>query len=186
LETWPGTLDILSGFWQALGRDIDVFHPVHALGAGKMANNMTVSTKGRYGLRLLLDIALHQAQGAVNLGDIAQRQEISPKYLWQVVNPLKAGGVVRVTRGAKGGYVLAKPAERITLCEVLELLEGPVALVDCVSSQGDCDRTADCITREIWCELTATIQNALRGITLAEIVERARARVAANEPSYII
>ncbi len=147
---------------------------------------MTVSTKGRYGLRLLLDIALHQEYGAVNLNEIAQRQEISHKYLWQVINPLKAGGIVRVTRGAKGGYVLARPAERITLCDVLELLEGPVALVDCVISPGSCDRNGDCITREVWSELTIVIKNALRGFTLADIVERARVRVSANEPNFMI
>lgn len=147
---------------------------------------MTVSTKGRYGLRLLLDIALHQEHGAVNLNDIAQRQEISPKYLWQVINPLRAGGIVRVTRGAKGGYVLARSAESITLCDVLELLEGPVALVDCVDSQEVCERSGSCVTREVWSELTGVIQKALRGFTLADIVERARVRLLANEPNYII
>jgi len=147
---------------------------------------MTVSTKGRYGLRLLLDIALHQEHGAVNLNDIAKRQQISSKYLWQVVNPLKAGGIVRVTRGARGGYMLARPAERITLCDVLELLEGPLALADCVASRASCERSADCVTREIWSELTTVIRNTLRGIALADIVERVRTRQAAAETNYMI
>lgn len=147
---------------------------------------MTVSTKGRYGLRLLLDIALHHENGAVNLKDIARRQKISAKYLWQVINPLKAGGIVRVTRGAKGGYVLAKPAERITLYDVLEILEGPVALAECVGSRRTCERSADCVTREIWSELTMVIQNAMRGFTLADIVERARLRQLMGESNYMI
>jgi len=145
-----------------------------------------VSTKGRYGLRLLLDIALHQDGGAVNLNDIASRQRISSKYLWQVINPLKAGGIVRVTRGARGGYVLARPAERITLCDVLDLLEGPMLMTECAGGPGRCEHEAGCITREIWTELTATIRKTLCGYTLADIVERAHARLAGNEPNFVI
>ena len=80
---------------------------------------MRVSTKGRYGLRILLDVALNQQRGPVALRDISRRQEISQKYLWQVINPLKAAGLINVTRGARGGYVLARSPDKISLREIV-------------------------------------------------------------------
>lgn len=133
---------------------------------------MRVSTKGRYGLRTLMDIAMHQAKGPVTLNDIAERQEISVKYLWQVINPLKTSGVLRVTRGAKGGYVLARRPEDITMLEVMNILEGPVSLVDCLTKRDSCSRTDRCVARTVWQEVNDAVEKAMKGITLAEVLHR--------------
>jgi len=131
-----------------------------------------VSTKGRYGLRTLVDIALHQNKGAVTLNDIAKRQEISVKYLWQVINPLKTSGLLSVTRGAKGGYSLARRPDEIDMLEVVSTLEGPLSLVECLSSDDVCDRIDTCVARSVWMEVNQTVAKSLKGITLAEVLRR--------------
>lgn len=133
---------------------------------------MRVSTKGRYGLRTLVDIALHQDKGAVTLNDIAQRQEISVKYLWQVINPLKTSGLLSVMRGAKGGYMLAKRPEEINMLEVVTTLEGPMSVVDCLTRDDVCDRIDTCVARSVWVEVNQAVEKALKGITLAEVLRR--------------
>ena len=133
---------------------------------------MKVSTKGRYGLRTLMDIADHQTKGPVNLGDIAERQGISAKYLWQIVNLLKTAGFVRGTRGPKGGYVLLRDPSEITLLDVIQTLEGPLSLVECVDSPDFCPRTEACVAHSVWEEVSVAIRNALQKITLAEILRR--------------
>jgi Rrf2 family protein len=130
-----------------------------------------ISTKGRYGLRLLVDIALHQDAGVVTLRDISERQDISIKYLWQVINPLKNAGLVQVVRGARGGFVLARTADRITVYDVVSILEGPMALVPCVKTS-KCDRVTVCAVREVWCALDQALERSMRGITLGDIVRR--------------
>jgi len=145
---------------------------------------MKISTKGRYGLRTLMDIALHQHNGPVPLNDIAERQGISAKYLWQVMNPLRTAGVVNVVRGAHGGYSLAKPPEQVTLLDLVEVLEGPVSIVDCVQVPENCERTLICASRTIWDEINSSLIAALRGITLAEVIERQRGVTEAGE--YVI
>ena len=143
-----------------------------------------VSTKGRYGLRLMIDLALHQqADGVVRLRDIAERQAISGKYLWQVINPLKNAGLVSVLRGAHGGFALARPPDKITVYDIVALLEGPMALVPCVRSRSDCERAAECAAREVWTAVDRALERALRGVTLAAIVRRARQ---APGGSYVI
>ncbi len=133
---------------------------------------MRISTKGRYGLRTLMDIALHQAKGPVTLNDIADRQKISVKYLWQVINPLKTSGLLSVTRGAKGGYVLARRPEEITMLEVVTNLEGPMSIVECITNEESCDRLNTCIARTVWMEVNHAVEKALGGITLAEVLRR--------------
>ena len=133
---------------------------------------MKISTKGRYGLRTLMDIAVHQAKGPVNLNDIAERQGISAKYLWQIVNLLKTAGFVRGTRGPKGGYVLLRDPSEITLLDVIQILEGPVSLVECVDSPDFCARTENCVAHAVWSEVSQSIRDSLRNITLAEILRR--------------
>ncbi len=130
---------------------------------------MTISTKGRYGLRLLIDIAVHQKDGIVRLKDIAERQSLSIKYLWQIINPLKAAGLVRVTRGARGGFVLAKEPEAITVLDVVSIMEGPVALVECVATRA-CSRVGTCAAHVIWSRLTKTMVESMESVTLAEAV----------------
>ena len=133
---------------------------------------MKISTKGRYGLRTLMDIAVHQANGPVNLNDIAERQGISAKYLWQIVNLLKTAGFVRGTRGPKGGYVLVRPPSEITLLDVIQILEGPVTLVECVDDPDLCSRVGDCVAHSVWTEVSLAIRDALRTVTLSEILRR--------------
>ena len=133
---------------------------------------MRISTKGRYGLRTLMDIALHQAKGPVTLNEIAERQAISVKYLWQVINPLKTSGLLNVTRGAKGGYVLARRPEDITMLEVVTNLEGPMSVVECITKEDACDRLNSCIARTVWLEVNRAVEKALGGITLAELLRR--------------
>lgn len=133
---------------------------------------MKISTKGRYGLRTLMDIAIHQADGPVNLRDIAERQGISSKYLWQIVNLLKTAGLVRGLRGPKGGYVLLRPPAAITLLDVIQILEGPISLVECVDDSSYCDRMRNCVTHSIWSEVSQSVRDALARVTLAEILRR--------------
>ena len=102
---------------------------------------MKLSTRGRYGVRLMLDLALHYGEGPIFLKDIAERQGISEKYLWQLINPLKTTGLINSQRGAHGGYVLGKAPERISLKEILQILEGSLCLVDCVDNPSFCERS---------------------------------------------
>lgn len=133
---------------------------------------MKVSTKGRYGLRTLMDIANHQANGPVNLNDIAERQVISSKYLWQITNLLKTAGFLSGSRGPKGGYVLLLDPAKITLLHVLETLEGPLSLVECVDNADFCNRIENCVAHSVWAEVSQAIRESLRKITLAEILRR--------------
>ena len=133
---------------------------------------MRVSTKGRYGLRILLDVAVFEKQGPVALRDISRRQNISQKYLWQVINPLKVAGLLRATRGAHGGYVLAKSPQRISIRDIVDILEGPVSVVGCVQSPNTCDRSATCTARSAWSEVEAKINEVMEGITLQHLLER--------------
>ena len=146
---------------------------------------MHVSTKGRYGLRILLDVAVHEKQGPVALRDISRRQQISQKYLWQVINPLKLAGLLRATRGAHGGYVLAKSPTRISIRDIVEILEGPVAVVGCVQSPGTCDRSATCAARGAWAEVEAKIKEAMDGISLQYLLDR-QATQELSDSSYEI
>ena len=145
---------------------------------------MKISTKGRYGLRTLMDIAVHQTKGPVNLNDIAERQGISAKYLWQIMNLLKTAGLVRGTRGPKGGYILLRDPATITLLDVIQILEGPVTLVECVDDPDFCTRTANCVAHTVWDEVSQAIRNALQKITLAEILRRHAA--AGSSSHYVI
>jgi Rrf2 family transcriptional regulator, cysteine metabolism repressor len=132
---------------------------------------MKLSTRGRYGVRLMLDLALHEGEGPVLLREIARRQEISEKYLWQLINPLKVAGLINSLRGAHGGYVLAKKPAEINLKEILAVLEGSLCLVDCVENPSGCDRSPNCITRDVWSEASKGILNVLESMTLEKMVE---------------
>lgn len=147
---------------------------------------MKISTKGRYGLRVLLDIAAHQDSGPVILRDIAKRQGISEKYLWQVINPMKAAGYVNSARGAKGGYMLARETGTITLLDVITVLEGPVCVVDCVDEPGICDRSSQCVARSVWGRIERSIKTTLAGITLKELVDEEKEMESRFSLSYVI
>lgn len=132
---------------------------------------MMISTKGRYALRFLADLAQHQESGYVALRDVAQRQEISEKYLEIVVKELVKGGFLTALRGKGGGYRLTRPPEEIGVKEVLERMEGPLAPVTCLEpGRGDCSRKADCPTLPLWQGLDQVIGAYLERFTLADLV----------------
>ena len=135
---------------------------------------MRLSTKGRYGLRALLDLALHQNEGPILLKDIARRQEFSLPYLQHVIAPLIASGLVKTTRGAGGGVSLLKPPSEIRLSEVVQPLEGCVTPVQCVNNPASCHRSISCVTRDIWGEITDAMSQVLDSTTLQDLVERQR------------
>ena len=133
---------------------------------------MRLSTKGRYGSRAMLDLALYFGKGPILLKDIAMRQEIPLRYLEQLISPLKASGLVKSTRGARGGYVLSKSPSEIKLSEIIHALEGSIALVECVIRPKVCRRSEKCVTRDVWVEIYQTIHAILESLTLEELVKR--------------
>lgn len=133
---------------------------------------MKLSTRGRYGTRIMLEIALNPDREPILLKDIAQRQQISLTYLEHLIKPLVAAGLVRSSRGPKGGISLAKPADEIRLSEVLQLLEGSMAPVDCVNDPAACSRATLCVTRDVWGELKGVIDGYLGSVTLQNLLER--------------
>lgn len=138
---------------------------------------MRLSTKGRYGVRAMFDLALHSGEGAIALKSVAQREHISEKYLEHLFANLKKAGLIHSVRGAQGGYRLARPADEITLGDIIRVLEGPVAPTECVIEDGGrekCERSGECIMRTVWCRVRDEINEILDKITLAEIVEEQR------------
>ena len=145
---------------------------------------MKLSTKGRYGIRLMVDLALHHGEGQILLKDIAERQEISEKYLWQLIPPLKNAGLLSSTRGAHGGYMLTKPPAQITLKDIVIAVEGSMCLVDCVDNPSVCSRADTCASRDVWCEISEKILQALEAITLEKLVEQQQRKTKAL--TYVI
>ncbi len=137
---------------------------------------MKLSTKGRYGVRLMIELAAHYGEGPILLREIAKQEEISEKYLSNLVNPLKAKGLVEATRGVHGGYVLAKSPEKITMQEIVEALEGPLCLVDCVERPTVCSRTSRCSAHDLWTEMAEGMVQVLKTHTLADMVVRQKAK----------
>jgi len=147
---------------------------------------MKLSTRGRYGLRALLDLAVHQGEGMVLLKDIARRQEVSLPYLEHLITPLIAGGLVKSTRGARGGVLLLKPPAEVKLTEVVQLLEGSIALVDCVNDPKVCHRSTSCVTRDIWMQIKDAMTQVLDSTTLQDLVERQRQKEQTETGMYHI
>ena len=147
---------------------------------------MKLSTRGRYGLRALLDLAVHQGEGMVLLKDIARRQEVSLPYLEHLITPLIAGGLVKSTRGARGGVLLVKPPAEVKLTEVVQLLEGSIAPVDCVNDPRVCSRSASCVTRDIWMQIKDAMIQVLDSTTLQDLVERQRQKEQTETGMYHI
>lgn len=136
---------------------------------------MKISTKGRYALRMLLDLAQHQEDGYIALKDIAQRQEISKKYLEQIVPLFNKTDLLQTNRGFQGGYRLAKSPAQCTVGEVLRITEGSLSPVACLDRvPNECVRQADCITLPVWEGLYKVICDYLDGITLQDILDRWR------------
>ncbi|MFR5876317.1 MAG: RrF2 family transcriptional regulator [Eubacterium sp.] len=138
---------------------------------------MKISTKGRYALRMLLDLAEHQQNGYVSLKDIAARQEISKKYLEQIVSLLNKSDVLRANRGYQGGYRLVKDASEYTVGDVLRITEGGLAPVACLDYEPiRCDRAEDCATLPVWQGLNKVINEYLDSITLQDIIDMKKSK----------
>ncbi len=137
-----------------------------------------LSTKGRYGTRLMLNLALHYNEGreAVVLKNISAEEDLSIRYLEQIIIPLKINKLVKSVRGAGGGYTLAKHPSEINLCEIIEVLEGSCALVDCVEDPDSCERMTECATFEVWKEASELLKNFFKSKTLQDLVEIARGK----------
>jgi len=131
---------------------------------------MKLSTRTRYGIRAILELAMSDNKVPLQLKIIAERQEISVKYLEQLIVVLKAAGFVRSIRGAKGGYMLAKAPDQIELIDVLHCLEGTVTTVECVENKDYCVRAADCAARDLWVKVQNAIEDVLKSMTLQDLV----------------
>jgi Rrf2 family protein len=140
---------------------------------------MKLSTKGRYGVRFMMELALHNGDGPVLLKDIAERQEISEKYLGQLIPPLKNVGLISSVRGARGGYMLAKPPAQITLKDIVTTLEGSMCLVECVDDPSVCKRSATCAARDVWSEIAQKMLQTLESLTLEKMIEKQRNKIEA-------
>jgi len=128
---------------------------------------MKLSTRSRYGTRLVLDLAKRFNEGPVSIGEIAGRQGISVKYLEQLIIPLKQGNFIKSVRGPKGGHMLSRPPEEITVGEVVKALEGGMSLADCVENPEECNRSEKCATRNIWRAASKAMYDKLDSMTLA-------------------
>ena len=131
---------------------------------------MKISTKGRYGLRLVLDLAVNYDNGLISLKDIAQRQEISEKYLEQIIILLHKSGLIKSMRGAQGGYTLTRSPKDITVGEVLRSLEGPFVPVDCVLNPSSCPRSPKCATITVWEKIGNAVNGVLDSMTMQDLV----------------
>lgn len=135
---------------------------------------MKISTRGRYALRLMLDLAVYGGGQPVSLRDVAKRQGISDKYLEQIVTPLSRAGLVRAVRGAGGGYLLTRAPEDYTVGDILRPLEGDLAPVECATDAEYCLRCGECVTVTLWREIHQAVSRVVDGTTLADLVERQR------------
>ncbi len=143
---------------------------------------MKLTTKGRYGLRLMLELALNHGRGPILVDHIAKNQEISGKYIHVLVTALRNAGMVRATRGPNGGYELGRNPETISILEIVEALEGKNTLLECVGDSCSCPRAKTCAARDLWVEVVETMDGILSKRTLADLAEKQRAK---SEPSLM-
>lgn len=137
---------------------------------------MKVSTKSRYGVAAMVDLAQHYGEGPVALRGVAERQQVSEHYLEQLMSSLRRAGLVRSLRGAQGGYELAKPPANVSVGDIVRAMEGPIAPVDCLLAEKSdtnpyCGKTTRCIRRDIWRKMGDSINETLDGITLQSLCE---------------
>ncbi|MGE4548385.1 MAG: Rrf2 family transcriptional regulator [Intestinibacillus sp.] len=138
---------------------------------------MKISTRGRYALRLMLDLARQDPEQYVTIKSIAERQEISSKYLEQIIPALSRAGFVKSVRGAQGGYRLTRPPEEYTVGMILRLIEGSLAPVACMDDNpNQCPRCGECVTLDVWKQLDAAISGVIDHITLADLLENQKAK----------
>jgi len=146
---------------------------------------MKLSTRSRYGVRLMFELALNYGKGPVLLKNIAKNQEMSEKYLSKLIIPLKVAGFVNSIRGAHGGYILAKEPDRISIKDIVEILEGDLSPVDCVKNALLCKRVSVCPARDVWCKLENEISKTLESISLEDVVKNSQTKEG-NSLAYCI
>ena len=134
---------------------------------------MKLSTRTRYAVRAMIELARHELTRPLQLKIIAERQEISVKYLEQLMAVLKSAGLIKSIRGSKGGYVLARAPNQIALSDILHCVEAPITTVECVEDSASCARAADCAAREIWRRVEQAIEQVLQSITLQDVADMA-------------
>lgn len=137
---------------------------------------MKLSTRSRYGTRMMLDLAQHYKEGPVQIGEIAKRQEVSVKYLEQLIIPLKKANLIKSIRGPKGGHMLAKSPIEITVGQIVKVLEGGIDLSNCIEDADVCERSSDCLTRGIWEEATKAMYDKLNSIPLSKAIKKRKRR----------
>ena len=150
---------------------------------------MKVSTKGHYGVQAMFDLAQHFGEGPISLKSIAERQDLSEHYLEQLIASLRKAGLVKSVRGAQGGYTLSKGPDEIKVGDIIRVLEGPIAPVECVTEKGpeNCMKAEFCITRSVWERVRVSIEDVLDSITLADMCKDAeKAKMANNFYMYYI
>lgn len=131
---------------------------------------MRLTTRSRYGTRLVLDIAKHQDKKPVQAGEIASRQGISVKYLELLISELKKAGYIRSQRGAKGGHMLTRPPKDISVGEIVELLEGDIHLTECHRNAASCPRSSTCPTRKLWKDVEDLVHDKLYSVTIQDLI----------------
>ncbi len=145
---------------------------------------MKISTKGRYALRMMLDLAEHQGDGYIALKDIAERQNVSKKYLEQIVPILNKADILNTNRGYQGGYRLARTPDKYTVGDILRITEGSISPVACLDKNPvECERAAECATLPVWQGLYKVIADYLDGITLQDILDKQHDRCCSD---YVI
>lgn len=144
---------------------------------------MKISTKGRYALRMLLDLAEHQGDGFIALKEVAARQNISKKYLEQIIPVFSKSGILQTNRGVQGGYRLAEPPGRYTVGTILRMTEGSLSPLVCAGQEtAECERSGKCAMLPVWQGLTRVISEYLDGITLQDILDQQRERGSSAYP----
>ena len=147
---------------------------------------MKLSTRSLYGIRALLDLALNEVNGPVPLKDIALRQDISLHYLEHLITPLVRAGIIRSTRGARGGVQLIKDPRETKLSEVIQLLEGSINLAECVTNPESCPRSEVCAARDIWSDMKKAVDDVLESTTLQDLVERQKIKEQPEQVMYYV
>ena len=132
---------------------------------------MKLSTRSRYGTRMMLDLAQHYNEGPVQISQIAKRQDISVKYLEQLIIPLKKACYIKSVRGPKGGHMLAKPPKEITIGQIVKILEGSIDLSVCIGDSGKCERSAECLIRDTWEEASKAMYDKLNSVSLSKVLK---------------
>ncbi|HXX59266.1 MAG TPA: Rrf2 family transcriptional regulator [Dehalococcoidales bacterium] len=147
---------------------------------------MKLSTKGRYAMRAMLDLAQHYGEGLILLKDVARRQDISERYLEHLFLTLKAAGLVTSARGARGGFVLSHAPSEIKLLNIIRACEGDLAPVECVRDPSTCNRASRCSARDVWCDLKEALESVLEKKSLQDMVEEQAKKESTANHMYVI